>query len=41
MQVLTLPIVVVEVLTIAKQITAALEEAHEKGVVHRDLPDTY
>jgi serine/threonine protein kinase len=30
-----------EALTIAKQITAALEEAHEKGRVHRDLPDTY
>jgi serine/threonine-protein kinase len=31
------PILLEETLAIAKQITEALEEAHEKGVVHRDL----
>jgi serine/threonine protein kinase len=31
------PIPLEEALAIAKQITEALEEAHEKGVVHRDL----
>src|SRR5262249_42154788 len=31
------PVPVEEALTIAHQITEALEAAHEKGVVHRDL----
>src|SRR5436190_17156005 len=31
------PVPVTEALTIAKQIVAAVEAAHEKGVVHRDL----
>ena len=31
------PIPVEEALEIADQITAALEEAHERGIVHRDL----
>ena len=31
------PIPLDEALTMAKQITAALEEAHEKGIIHRDL----
>src|ERR1044071_4588975 len=31
------PISIEEALPIAKQITEALEEAHEKGIIHRDL----
>jgi serine/threonine-protein kinase len=31
------PLAVEEVLTVARQITEALEAAHEKGIIHRDL----
>jgi eukaryotic-like serine/threonine-protein kinase len=31
------PVPVAEALAIARQIAAALESAHDKGVIHRDL----